>query len=201
MISKDFFYDEVSRPITDQILRSVKSGLKHFEGDIFWPYDVPILEDLKYINWSYKIVRSSEVSKPDFWATAGVNESFEPSLEIAIVLKKGQHQKSVLIDRSELFGVVVHELHHIAQNVEKIGHFFARPKPSPGKLEYFTDPVEVEAFDLGFRAQSHMSNKSYRQIVREYLAQHRLSPEDINHIEKLWRNSTYPVFRKNMETA
>ena len=202
MLNKDFFYDEVSRPITDQIIRSIKSGQKHFDDYIFWPYeDIPILENLRHVNWSFRIVRAPSIDKPDIWASAGVGESFEPTLDIAIILKKGQHQKSATIDYSELFGVVVHELHHIAQNIEKTGHFFARPNGKSEKLSYFTDPIEVEAFDLGFKAQSHLSGKCYEEIVRDYLSLQCLSKDDIDVIVSLWRGSDYQVLRKNLEDA
>ena len=200
MLTKDFFYDEVSRPITDQILRSIKSGQKDFDDYIFWPYEnIPILEGSRCVNWSFNVARVPGISKPDFWASAGVNESFEPSLDITIVLRKGQHLKSTQLDYSELFGVVVHELHHIAQNVEKVGHFFPRTPNRSKKMAYFTDPIETEAFDLGFKAQAHLSCESYEQIVTTYLLQQQLSSEQISLVARLWRDTDYAVLRKNIE--
>ena len=36
-------------------------------------------------------------------------------------------------------------------------------------FDYFLNPIEVEAFHIGFRAESDQSNKSIEECIRKYL--------------------------------
>lgn len=199
MIRKDFFYDDITKPVTDQIFEMFKSGCKSFEGYAPWTYDIPILDDSRFINWTFGVARVPNLTRVDIWASAGADECAEPSLDFTIVLKKGQHQKKAHIDYAELFGVVAHELHHIAQNTEKVGHHFPVPVCRSKKMSYFIDPIEVEAFNLGFRAQSSISGIPVVDIMSEYLSLQLLDSDEKEYVMKLWLETDYPVLRKNLE--
>ena len=199
MIKEDFFYDNMTKTITDRIISLIKSGEKHFEDYIPWEYDIPILEGSRFISWSYRIARVPDIPRIDMWASAGANENFEPSLDIAIVLRKGQHQKKAKIDYPELYGVIAHELHHIAQNTEETGHLFPVWETGSDQLDYFVDPIEVEAFNLGFRAQSFLSGEPVEKIMKNYLDMQNLTSDQVDFAMSLWLHTDYPVIRKNLE--
>ena len=200
MIANDFFYNELTCEVTNKIIKLMETGEKCSNGYVQWPYSIPILEDNRFVNWSFKVARSATLDKPDIWASAGIDENFEPSIEVVILISKGSHQKKADISYAELFGVVAHEFHHIAQNIETTGQYFDQNTYKKNKMNYYLNPIEIEAFNLGFKAESSVSGENIESIMRRYLSLQELEANQIDLIVDQWLKTDYPVLRKNLET-
>jgi len=199
-----FFYQDTAKIIVDKILECFKNNEKHHEDYVIWDYPIPISdeeENYHHVNWYFKIVRADTKEKDfkySFFGSAGRDFCDEPSIDISIVIPKGKHQNKIRIDRSELFDVVSHELHHIAQNTES--NSFYKENKHKGRLAYFLDPLEIEAFHIGIRAQSSLSGKIFEDIAQKYLddAWPEGSQIDKDIVIKAWKNTDFPVFNQNI---
>lgn len=192
--SPGFFYQQLAGPITDSIISLMKSNIKSHSDTIDWPYNHIIDDEYNYVNWNFKLSRSKSLQRSyDIWATAGLDECAEPAIDINVVLPAYVRQKSVAIDRPELFGTVAHELHHIAQNTQS--DYAIKRVNSNEVLDYFLDPFEIEAFHIGFRAQSAMSGLIFSDIARHYLRNYKLTEGSLTKIVEAWQNTDFPIFK------
>ena len=69
--------------------------------------------------------------------------------------------------------------------------------PEDEKFSYFLDPMEIEAFHIGFRAQSELSGSCFSKLAHDYLSQaasSKLSKEEILKVVSVWKETDYPVF-------
>ena len=169
---QNFFYQEAAEDVVTSILGLCKQGIKSFESHECWPYAIPIStdeEDYRHFNWKFEVFRSDELSDEayDLIGFAGRDCFDEPSIEIGVVLPKGKHQKKTDLCRASLFDVVCHELHHLAQNIDN--NHYSRPSKEEGKISYFLDPFEIEAFHIGTRAHAAMSGLEFDEIARSYV--------------------------------
>jgi len=201
-----FFYQENAAVIVDSIIELFESGIKSFESYDQWQYDVPISsleESYTHFNWYFEVSRAvvSDITfEYSFFGLAGRDYFDEPSITITIVIPKGKHQKKIKIDRAELFDVVAHELHHLAQNMEN--NSYDRSLKHTGEnasLSYLLDPYEIEAFHIGIRAQSQLSGKSFELIASSYIkeAWKETTQEHIDLIINAWKTTSFPVFKQN----
>ena len=201
-----FFYQENAAVIVDSIIELFESGIKSFESYDQWQYDVPsssLEESYTHFNWYFEVSRAvvSDITfEYSFFGLAGRDYFDEPSITITIVIPKGKHQKKIKIDRAELFDVVAHELHHLAQNMEN--NSYDRSLKHTGEnasLSYLLDPYEIEAFHIGIRAQSQLSGKSFELIASSYIkeAWKETTQEHIDLIINAWKTTSFPVFKQN----
>ena len=194
--NENFFYQDVSFPIADVILKAFKENCKVLFDYHQWNYDHPIDSDDPILNYKLNVIRSDfDTSKKDYdiWGSAGLDESCELSIWITVVIPPRKWQKNIEIDRSELVGTIAHEIHHIAQSMMKENN----EKVEDKKFSYFLDPMEVEAFRVGFRAQSVISGIPFDIIATDYLksaGSEKLSHDDIIHVVNKWKNTDYPIF-------
>lgn len=199
----NFFYQDTAEVIVDSIISLFGQGIKHFESYEQWVYNIPISseeEDYRHFNWRFEVCRSEmKEFEYDFFGLAGRDHFDEPSIDISIVLPKGKHQKKIKIDRAELFDVVAHELHHIAQNIEN--NNFSRSTKVAGKLSYFLDPYEIEAFHVGIRAHSAMSGRSFQDIALEYIRKswEEGTKEQVQKVLDSWLNTDFAAFKNNLQ--
>lgn len=203
----DFFYKEESVIIADAILDSLSKGILSFDGLIDWQYNCNILNSSAVFEWRFNVIRDdSDFIKEngyDIWASAGANECDDPSVHITIILPKGKWAKKAEIDRAVLIGVAAHEIHHIAQNTEENAFFetndneFNFTDPSK-RLKYLVSSVEVEAFMIGFRAESYFSGVPEVEIMRTYLTHLQISNRDIEKIINIWASTEFEVLRTNI---
>jgi len=203
---KDFFYQDTARDIVDAILGFMNDGIKDFESYSFWNYNIPISDNEEvhtHFNWYFSVSRSekldfSDNKRYDILGSAGRDHFDEPSIDITVVLEKGQHQKKIEIEYAELFDVVAHELHHIAQNIDN--NYFSYLAKEKGKLCYLLDPYEVEAFHIGIRAQANLSGKTFEEVANAYiqLTWPHCSKSDMLRIVKTWKDTTFPIFQQNL---
>ena len=200
---KNFFYQDAAESVVDSIISLFNQGIKDFESYDIWPYDIAIsseAEDYRHFNWRYDVCRAESDDVDfvyDFFGLAGRDCYDEPSINITIVLPKRKHQKKVVINRAELFDVVTHEMHHLAQNIEN-NSFDRRPKED-GKLSYFLDPFEIEAFHVGIRAHSALSGRSFDDIAREYITKSWAEGtlKEIEKVIKAWKSTDFGAFENN----
>ena len=203
---KSFFYQKPAETIVESILELFQKGIKDFESYEMWPYDIPISskeEDYRYFNWTMNVVRSDVSNfKYSLFGIAGRDYADEPSIGITVVLPRGKHMKKIKIDRSELFDVVAHELHHLAQNMDN-NTYMKGSKHHTGKLAYLLDPYEIEAFHIGIRAQSRLSGKSFEAITRDYIQSTwpESTKSQVDRVYAAWRDTSFPAFKQNMEVS
>ena len=200
---KTFFYQETARTIVESILELFNRGIKRFESYEQWDYHVPISDPEEaycYFNWDFEVVRA-DTDKPDFkysfFVSAGRDCHDEPSITVSIVIPKGRHQTKIVLDYAELFDVVVHEIHHLAQNIDN--NHYERNNDHQGKLAYLLDPYEIEAFHIGIRAHAALSNRTFDEIAEKYIRETWTegSQDQINLIINTWKSTTFPVFKQN----
>ena len=158
-------------------------------------------ENYHHVNWYFKIVRADTDEKDfkySFFGSAGRDLCDEPSIDIVVVLPKGRHQKKVSLNKEELFDVVAHELHHIAQNCD-VNPFY-KENTYKGKMRYLLDPIEIEAFHIGIRARVALTGKSFETIAQEYLDITWPEGDQLNKTKVIseWKNTDFPVFTQNI---
>jgi len=202
---KSFFYQEVANDIVNSILMLMNDGIKDYESYSLWNYNIPISdveEKYTHFNWYFSISRMNKTEFPwlrkyDILGSAGRDYFDEPSIDVNIILEKGCHQKKIEIEHAELYDVVSHELHHIAQNIDN-NHYSYLTKEK-GKLAYLLDPYEIEAFHIGIRAQSNLSGKTFEEIAKNYiqLTWPFGTETDILRIIKAWKETSFPIFQQN----
>jgi len=189
-----FFYQNMAVGFADQILDVIKSNCKEYFDYSFWEYNHPIDSEDMTVGIKLNVVRSKAcTSKYDIWASAGLDESAELCVNITVVMPPKVWQKNVSIDKAELVGILSHELHHIAQS-NCLDSYPANMKK--GKMSYFLDPFEVEAFHIGFRAQSFFSGESFEDLASRYieLTAPNLDRDKINFVVKTWQQTKFEMF-------
>ncbi len=193
--SSDFYYQEISEPLTDQVLDLIKSNCKEFFDYFSWVYNHPIDNEGRPVGFKLKVVRSeSQILRGyDIWGSAGFDECAELSIWITIVIPPRVWQKNIVIDRAELLGTISHELHHIAQSLQNLD----LENKESGKLKYFLDPCEIEAFHIGVRAQSKLSGIAFSSLAKKYLtlAAPGLERQCIDRVVDAWRTTEFPLFQ------
>ena len=201
--NKDFFYQEAAETIVDSMFQLFDQGIDQFESYEIWPYNVPISseeEDYRHFNWTLTVARSdSKNFDYDLFGIAGRDYADEPSIGITIVLPKGKHRKNIEIKRSDLFDVVAHELHHLAQNIDNNSHM--RNSAYTGKMAYLLDPYEVEAFHIGVRANSKLSGRTFEEVAQDYIRRTwpEASEQQVEKVYTAWKDTDFPAFQKNKE--
>ena len=74
---------------------------------------------------------------------------------------------------AEIANVVAHELHHLTQDMLYFSIEGIEDKPRHMRenpyVKYFLMPAEIEAFHIGFRAESDISGMSIERCIKKYL--------------------------------
>ena len=200
-----FFYQETAEIIVEQVLSCFQNNVKNFEDFYQWEYNVPISseeEDHHHFNFYFRIVRADtkdEDFQYAFFGSAGRDFCDEPSIDLNVLIPKGKHQNKVKIDRNELFDVIAHELHHLAQNNDN--NTYRNDKLYSGKMAYLLDPCEIEAFHIGIRARIFLTGRTFEDIGLEYMDMiwPEGSQEDKNTVINEWKNTDFPVFNQNIK--
>ena len=201
----NFYYNDLTKELTDIIWVNLKNGIKSSDGYIQWSYsNARLLEDHKWFNFNFNVVRSKHMlSDYDIWASAGPDSCYEPTVSFSFVLKKGSHVKRHKIPYAELFGTVAHELHHLAQNNEENAAMSAivYNEDDPSVMKYFLDPTEIGAFHIGFRAQASISGESLTSIMLKYLRYQKLAQAQKHYIVDQWLNPDFETLIGNLSTG
>tara|TARA_B100000674_G_scaffold284181_1_gene235114 strand:+ start:799 stop:1425 length:627 start_codon:yes stop_codon:yes gene_type:complete len=163
-----FYYNELASKITDDIFNNLNDGIKWDQTQYEWPYDLIIdkEEDFRYLNFSYEVKRipKKDFIKNDIVGSSGLDEICMPHVKIHMLMQERKWIKNYDYEYAQVIGVIAHELHHLAQDFDLVRYHM------PDNLvEYFLNPIEVEAFHVGFRAESAQSSKSIEECIRKYL--------------------------------
>jgi hypothetical protein len=163
-----FYYNKLAARITDDIFENLNYGIKWDQTQYDWPYNLIIdkEEDIQYINFTYSVDRvpSDEFIKNDIVGSSGLDEICMPHVKIHMLMEARKWIKSHFYDYAQVIGVIAHELHHLTQDFELVD--YKRPE---NIVDYFLNPIEIEAFHIGFRAESSHSNKTIEECIKKYL--------------------------------
>ena len=195
--NKNFFYEEISRDIANQIIHLMSKGIDQFMEYEVWEYDIDIADseyEKPIIKWVFNVSRvphdvfAESGREYDIVATAGYDECGELSIYLTVLLKKGAWIKKAKLDYAELIGVIAHEIHHITQNEKSILTDGYEGDDENQDMQYFLDPSEIEAFHIGFRAQCAISGEDMKTAMLAYLAYRELNQKQLNEIVETWLN-------------
>ena len=193
----NFFYNELTQKIGNEVLLSLSNSTKKHNSSELWLYPTRFeKEEAEVLYWSYEVFRFDAASTFawDIYANAGPDSSCEPTIEMSLFLRPGKWIKNHTISQAELFGVIAHEIHHIAQGYIPLNESALKPTD---QLSYFLDPREQEAFHIGFRAQSRYSGKPIEDCMIEYLGPrvdlNILTKEQSKKIVREWLNVDWDI--------
>jgi hypothetical protein len=194
----DFYYNDLTHLITNEIIEQIEAGVSSVEGYARWQYPIFIDAEDDLINWGFDIQYVDDVPGRTFdvWATAGFNEDYIPEVTFTIVLPRGTRLQDAVIDYPELFGSVAHELHHIAQKNEGICEY--EGETDNDQVRYYLNPTEIPAFHIGFRAQCALSGADMETEMRSYLSLQNINSEETELIVEAWMNPSFEIAGENL---
>ena len=163
-----FYYNELASKIADDIFDNLNDGIKWDQTQYEWPYDLKIdkEEDLQYLNFSYEVERIPKeyFIKNDIIGSSGLDEFCMPHIKIHMLMQERKWIKNYDYEYAQVIGVIAHELHHLAQDFDLVKY-----QMPDNLVEYFLNPIEVEAFHIGFRAESAQTLEPIEARIRKYL--------------------------------
>jgi hypothetical protein len=163
-----FYYNELSEKITEEIICNLSDGIKWDQTQFEWPYDLMIdkEENLRYFNFTFTVERipKEDFIKNDIVASSGLDEACMPHIKIHMLMEERKWIKNHDYDYAQVMGVISHELHHLTQDFDLVDY-----KMSENIVDYFLNPIEVEAFHVGFRAESDQNSEPIENCIKRYL--------------------------------
>ena len=194
----EFYYNDLSRSITDGILKALKSGVSSSRAYALWEYPIFIDAEDDLIEWTFDVQYVDDVGSRSFdvWASAGFNEDYIPEVTFTIVLPRGVALEDNNIDYAELCGAVAHELHHIAQKNE--GTCDYEGETDNDQVRYYLNPTEIPAFHIGFRAQCALSGADMETEMRSYLSGQEIDADETELIIGAWMNPSFEIAQENI---
>jgi len=194
----NFYYNDLSRSIADEILKALSSGVSSSRAYALWEYPIFIDAEDDLIEWTFDVQYVDDVGSRSFdvWASAGFNEDYIPEVTFTIVLPRGVALEDNNIDYAELFGAVAHELHHIAQKNE--GTCDYEGETDNDQVRYYLNPTEIPAFHIGFRAQCALSGADMETEMRSYLSLQNINSEETELIVEAWMNPSFEIAEENL---
>ena len=182
----NFYYNEVTKKITNDILDNLEMSISYDQTQYDWPYDLKIdEEEFYYFNFTYSIERIPKkyFIKNDITGTSGLDECCMPHVKINMLLQERKWMKNHNYKFAEIANVVAHELHHLTQDIAYFSIEGVEDKPRHIRenpyVKYFLMPAEIEAYHIGFRAESDLSGKSIEYCIKKYLDNH-LNAKNLN---------------------
>ena len=194
----EFYYNDLSQSIADEILSALKSGVSSSRAYALWKYPIFIDAEDDIIEWTFDVQYVDDVGSRSFdvWASAGFNEDYIPEVTFTIVLPRGVALEDNNIDYAELFGAVAHELHHIAQKNEGICEY--EGETDNDQVRYYLNPTEIPAFHIGFRAQCALSGADMETEMRSYLSGQEIDTDETELIIGAWMNPSFEIAEANI---
>lgn len=163
-----FYYNKLAIKIADDIFENLNDGIKWDQTQYEWPYDLLIdkEEDSRYLNFTYSVERITheDFIKNDMIGSSGLDEAYMPHVKIKMLMQERKWIKNHDYDYAQVIGVVAHELHHLVQDFELVDY-----RMPDNIVDYFLDPIEVEAFHIGFRAESAQKLEPIENCIKRYL--------------------------------
>ena len=184
-----FYYNKLSSEIANDIFNNLNDGIKWDQTQYEWPYDLLIdkEEDFRYLNFTYSVERipTKDFIKNDIVGSSGLDEACMPHVKIHMLMQERKWIKNYDYVYSQVIGVIAHELHHLTQDFELVDY-----KMSNNIVDYFLNPIEVEAFHVGFRAESNQNSEPIEDCIKRYLSNflsdNRINQEEYEKIFVKW---------------
>lgn len=194
----NFYYNDLTELITDEITDALSNGISSTSSFAQWKYPIFIDAEDDLIEWQFNVQYIDDVGDRHFdvWATAGFNECYVPEVIFTIVLPQGAALKDCNIDKSELFGAVAHELHHIAQKNEGFCEY--QGESTNPQVRYYLNSIEVPAFHIGFRAQCRHSGEDMEEVMRSYLSGQEINDKETELIINEWMHPNFEIAEANL---
>ena len=132
--------------------------------------------------------------KNDIVASSGLDEVCMPHVKIYMLMEEKKWIKKHDYQYPQIIGVVAHELHNLAQDFDLVDYSM------PDRIvDYFLNPIEVEAFHVGFRAESDQSDKTIEQCIKKYLDNFlndgRITKKEYENIIVKWVNAEIKLLK------
>ena len=186
---KNFYYNDLTKEITDYILENLDLSINYDQNQYHWPYNLKIDDEEEYLNFTYSVCRIPSIHfvKDDIIGSSGLDSCYLPHIDIKMLLQERKWLKNHKYKYAEIAGVVAHELHHLTQNFD----IAIRPKKYSPIVNYFLNPIEIEAFHIGFRAEADISDKTIDACIRKYLdnfLKKRITMKEYEKIRVKWLN-------------
>ena len=163
-----FYYNKLASKITDDIFDNLNDGIKWDQTQYDWPYDLIIdkEEDVRYLNFTFSIERipKKDFIQNDTIGSSGLDEIGMPHIKIRMLMEEKKWIKNHDYNYGQVIGVIAHELHHLTQDFELVD--YSMPD---NIVDYFLNPIEIEAFHVGFRAESIQNSESIQNCIERYL--------------------------------
>ncbi len=191
-----FYYKDLVLEITDDILENLSLSINYDQRQYYWPYDMKIDDEEEYLNFTYNVDRYSNqsFSKDDIFATSGLDECCLPHVKMNMIIRKNKWMKKHTYKYAGIANVVAHELHHLTQDFDLVDY-----KPGEKLIDYFLNPIEIEAFHIGFRAEADLSGKSIERCIRlyldNYLNDNRINKKEYESIFVKWLNPAIKLLK------
>lgn len=164
----NFYYNELADKIAEDIFANLSDGIKWDQTQYEWPYDLIIEkeEDLRYFNFTFSVERISKKDfiKNDIVASSGLDEACMPHIKVHMIMEEKKWIKNHDYNYAQLIGVISHELHHLVQDFDLVEY-----KLPDNIIDYFLNPIEIEAFHIGFRAESDQNLEPIENSIKRYL--------------------------------
>ena len=209
--NKNFYYNKLTHTITKDILDGLSSGISFEQLHYYWPYkSIRIVDNEEYLNFTYQVSRIKKESwkGDDIRGSSGPDHCGYPHIELEFLYKERAWIKNHKYKEWMIANVVAHELHHIAQNIQHFNIHEIEDIPRHMRenpyVKYFLNPYEVEAYQIGFRAESNISGKSIEQCIERFLSNYLkskiISNEEYNAIFVNWLNVDVKLVEVNNES-
>ena len=177
LMDNNFFYN---RLVEDLIFKIQNRKTGSFSFYVDWPYD----RELESFKLKYKTVRSDDI---DYHGECSADDYGQMQVSILFCGTKNKTEIPCLAN------VLAHEIHHLTQTGDyKIKKRYKIPTYDDDTFDYFCEPCEVEAFLIGFRAESYYSGYSVDKCIDNYLLDYikyaYITIEQSEIVKDLWLN-------------
>jgi len=177
LMDDKFFYN---RLVEDLIFKIQNRKTGSFSFYVDWPYD----RDMESFKFKYKTVRSDNI---DYHGECSAD--YDGQMQISVLFYGTKNN----IEIQSLANVLAHEIHHLTQTGDyKINKRYKSPIFNDNSFNYFCEPCEVEAFLIGFRAESYYSGYSVEECIDNYLLDYikyaYITIEQSEIVKDLWLN-------------
>lgn len=198
---KDFYYNELTHKIADEVIQGLNCGINFENLHFWWPYKkIKLMHDEEYLNLTYNVIRIKRKNwkDDDIRGSTGPDYCGYPHVHLEFLYKARKWIKNHSYDLGSVVNVVAHELHHAAQKINNINKYediedIPRHMRENPYVKYFLNPYEVEAYEVGFRAESSVTGRTIEDCIERYLMNYfkkdLLTKEEYNKICVNWLNS------------
>jgi hypothetical protein len=184
-----------------EVLEGLWAGISFEELHYYWPYKkIRLTEGEEYLNFTYNVnrIKKDNWKGNDIRGSSGPDYCGYPHITLEFMYKARKWIKTHDYEESIVGNVIAHELHHLAQNIRNINNLetiesIPRHMRENPYVKYFLNPYEIEAYQVGFRAESDISGRTVGQCIDRFLENYRklelINRKEYNAICVNWINN------------